>query len=54
MAIIGGAIFTPLMGLVFELTRSMALAMLVPGFCYVFVTYYAFAGSKVRPAPAVQ
>lgn len=49
MAIIGGAIFTPLMGLVFELTRSMALAMLVPGVCYVFVTYYAFEGSKIRP-----
>jgi FHS family L-fucose permease-like MFS transporter len=52
MAIIGGAIFTPLMGLVFELTRSMALSMLVPGVCYVFVTHYAFLGSKVRlPSP---
>ena len=49
MAIIGGAIFTPLMGLVFELTRSMALAMLVPGVCYAFVTYYAFLGSKILP-----
>jgi FHS family L-fucose permease-like MFS transporter len=48
MAIIGGAIFTPLMGLVFEVSRSMAAAMLVPGACYVFVTYYAFVGSKVR------
>jgi len=49
MAIIGGAIFTPLMGLVFELTRSMALAMLVPGVCYAFVTYYALLGSKILP-----
>jgi FHS family L-fucose permease-like MFS transporter len=48
MAIIGGAIFTPLMGLVFELTRSMALAMLVPGVCYAVVTHYALAGSKIR------
>ena len=53
MAIVGGAIFTPLMGLVFELTRSMALSMLVPGVCYVFVTHYAFLGSKVRPSHPV-
>ncbi len=30
MAIVGGAVFTPIMGLVFDHTRSMALAMLVP------------------------
>jgi FHS family L-fucose permease-like MFS transporter len=48
MAIIGGAVFTPVMGLIFEATRSMATAMLVPLFCYVFITYYAFVGSKVR------
>ncbi len=48
MAIIGGAVFTPMMGLVFELTRSMAIAMLVPLVCYAFITYYSFIGSKVR------
>ncbi len=53
MAIIGGATFTPLMGLVFEWTRSMAMAMVVPLICYAVITHYAFAGSKVRlPAPA--
>ena len=48
MAIVGGAIFTPLMGLVFEATRSMAFAMLVPLFCYLFITYFSFVGSKVH------
>jgi len=48
MAIIGGAVFTPLMGLVFELTRSMARAMLVPLACYAFIAYFAWIGSAVR------
>ncbi|MGE5568574.1 MAG: L-fucose:H+ symporter permease [Rhodospirillales bacterium] len=51
MAIIGGAVFTPIMGLIFEATRSMAMAMLVPGFCYAFIAYYSFVGSKVHIAP---
>ena len=46
MAIIGGAIWTPLMGLVSDKTQSMALAMLVPLIGYVYVAYYAFIGSK--------
>jgi FHS family L-fucose permease-like MFS transporter len=48
MAIVGGAALTPLMGLIFDRTRSMALAMLVPLVCYLYVAYYAFVGSKVR------
>ena len=28
--------------------HSMALAMIVVLVCYVFITYYAFVGSKVR------
>jgi FHS family L-fucose permease-like MFS transporter len=47
MAIVGGAVFTPLMGLVFEFTRSMAMAMLIPLICYSFITYYAFIGSQM-------
>jgi FHS family L-fucose permease-like MFS transporter len=50
MAMIGGAVFTPVMGLIFEATRSMATAMLVPLACYVFITYYAFVGSRT-PVP---
>ena len=49
MAIIGGAVFTPLIGLVFQATRSMAVAMLVPLVCYLFVGLYAFWGSKLPP-----
>jgi FHS family L-fucose permease-like MFS transporter len=53
MAIIGGAVFTPLMGLVFEATRSMAMAMLVPLGCYIFIAYFAWIGSRLRvPLPA--
>lgn len=47
MAIIGGAVFTPIMGLIFQQTRSMAATLLVPLICYAFITYYAFIGSKV-------
>jgi len=49
MAIIGGAVFTPVMGLVAEATRSMAMAMLVPLVCYTFIGYYGFLGSRMRP-----
>jgi FHS family L-fucose permease-like MFS transporter len=49
MAIIGGAVFTPLIGLVFQATRSMALAMLVPLGCYLLVAVYAFWGSRLAP-----
>jgi MFS transporter, FHS family, L-fucose permease len=46
MAIIGGAVFTPLMGLIAESTRSMAEAMLVPLTCYLVVTAFAFLGPR--------
>jgi FHS family L-fucose permease-like MFS transporter len=48
MSIIGGAVFTPIMGLVFQLTKSMALAMIVPLTSYIFIVYYSYVGSKVR------
>jgi MFS transporter, FHS family, L-fucose permease len=52
MAVIGGALFTPVMGRIFESTHSMATAMIVPLICYVFIAYYAFIGSKARvPQP---
>jgi len=46
MAIIGGAIWTPLMGLISDKTHSMALAMLVPLISYIYMVYYSFVGSK--------
>lgn len=48
MAIIGGAVFTPLMGLVAEASSSMAKAMIVPLFCYIFIAYFSFFGSKPK------
>jgi MFS transporter, FHS family, L-fucose permease len=48
MAIIGGAVFTPAMGLIFQATNSMAMSMLVPLLCYIFVAYFAFWGSRLR------
>ena len=49
MSIIGGAVFTPMMGLVFQKTHSMAFAMILPLVCYLCVAYYAFWGSKIPP-----
>jgi len=48
MAVIGGAFAPPAMGLIFQATHSMAMAMLVPMLCYTMITYYAFYGSRVR------
>ena len=48
MAIIGGAVFTPAMGLLAEATSSMAKAMTIPLLCYVFIAYFAFVGSRLR------
>lgn len=48
MAIIGGAVSTPLMGLVFEKSRSMAQAMLIPLCCYIFIAYFAYFTSRDR------
>lgn len=52
MAIIGGAVFTPIMGLVFEKTRSMADSMMVPLVCYIFIAYFAFVGSRPKTSSA--
>ena len=50
MAIIGGAVFTPLMGLVYQTTQSIALSMVVPLLCYIFVAFFAFWGVNVKGA----
>ena len=46
MAIVGGAVFTPLMGFVFQLTLSMAKAMLVPLACYIYIAYFSYVGCR--------
>ncbi len=45
MSIIGGAILTPIMGLIAETGHGTALAYLVPLVAYVGVAFYAFLGA---------
>jgi len=47
MGVAGGGAFTPLMGFISK-NGSMALAMLVPLVCYIFIAWYSFVGSRVR------
>jgi FHS family L-fucose permease-like MFS transporter len=46
MAIVGGAVLTPLMGLISEAFHSIAWAYLVPLGAYIFIAVYSFLGSK--------
>ncbi|MGO9641729.1 MAG: L-fucose:H+ symporter permease [Candidatus Acidiferrales bacterium] len=48
MAIVGGAIFPPAIGLLSEKFHSLALAYGLLLAAYAFIAYYAFLGSKVR------
>jgi len=45
MAIIGGAILTPLMGLISQVTGSMAMAMIIPLLSYAYISWYAYSES---------
>ena len=47
MAIVGGAVLTPAMGLLSQFTHSIAQAYTVPLACYFFVAFYAFVGCKI-------
>jgi FHS family L-fucose permease-like MFS transporter len=51
MAIIGGAVLTPVMGLIADETHSMHMAILVPAFCFVVIAFYAL--SSVRRGAAI-
>jgi len=42
MAIIGGALCTPLMGYIAETANSMAIAMMVPLIAYIYIFYYSW------------
>jgi len=46
MAIVGGAVLTPIMGLIAETWHSIAMAYVVPMAAYVFIAIYAFAWAK--------
>jgi FHS family L-fucose permease-like MFS transporter len=47
MAIIGGAVFPPIMGVISDKTGSMALAMVMVLLCYLVVTWYAVWGAAI-------
>ena len=46
MAIVGGAVLTPVMGWISETGHGIALAYLVPLVSYVFIAFYSYFGSK--------
>lgn len=48
MAIVGGAIVPPLMGLVSDWKADIQIAFLVPLVCYIYIAFYGFIGSKVK------
>jgi len=49
MGDIGGAVFTPLIGLVYQSFRSIAIAMFIPLVCYLVVTLFSFWGWQAKP-----
>lgn len=49
MAIVGGAVLTPLMGWISELS-SVSLAYVVPLVAYAYVAFYSFAGPRILRA----
>ncbi len=46
MAIIGGALCTPAMGYIAEISESMAIAMIIPLVAYLYIFYFAYSYSK--------
>ena len=48
MAIVGGAVLTPVMGLIAEASHGIAWAYSVPLVSYVYIAFYSFLGSKPR------
>lgn len=54
MAIVGGAVLTPVMGLISEAAHSIAVAYLVPLVSYIFIAFYSFLGSKPRTLTQAQ
>jgi FHS family L-fucose permease-like MFS transporter len=53
MGIIGGAVFTPLIGWLYEASKSMATALWIPLACYGVVAHFAFVGHRIRTTPVL-
>jgi len=47
MAILGGAVITFFQGKVSDMTGSINYSYVIPLLCFAFITYYAFASSKI-------
>lgn len=50
MAIVGGAVLTPVMGLIAEAAHGIAWAYAVPLTAYIYIAFYSFLGSQRGPA----
>jgi MFS transporter, FHS family, L-fucose permease len=48
MAIVGGAVLTPLMGWISQTMHSIAIAYMVPLFCYCGIAIYSFVGVHLK------
>jgi len=48
MAIVGGALIPPLMGLVATHGGGLRVAIIVPALCYAYLLFYALSGYRVR------
>jgi FHS family L-fucose permease-like MFS transporter len=50
MSLIGGALLTPLIGLIADATWAKAIApgMIIPAISYVVIAWYAFFGSRIK------
>ncbi len=48
MGDMGGAVFTPLIGLIYQRTHSMAWAMAIPFGCYLVVAFFSFWGCEIK------
>jgi MFS transporter, FHS family, L-fucose permease len=46
MAIIGGAVLTPMMGFISEKSNSLAVSYIVPLLAFVYISAYSFFGSR--------
>ena len=52
MAIVGGAVLTPIMGLISVRSGSLALAYTIPLVTYIYILFYSLLGSKPREVVA--
>jgi FHS family L-fucose permease-like MFS transporter len=50
MAIIGGAVLTPLMGIIADLTKNIAFAYCIPLLGYAYIGCYSFFAHRRAPA----